>query len=310
MAHLHTIVGGKITTLRPMLEHYLALGVQSVTVNVHLASAGDPLLEEVRAITSSLGVSIGEIVEGALQDVNSDVHARSRMRYPEDWHIIADQDEFQLYPMPIVAVEKMCERHGYDHVCGAFLDRFASDGTMAPLNPHGSIWEQYPVAAFVTFPLLRGAARKVVLMRAHVPLMKGQHVALQGVGCPMSECCVQVHHFKWVEGIVDWLKSRAKITGNQAQVAVNEGARFIQYMTEHDGRIDLAEEKFLASGCRDTYGDYPHWPLVTRWLLLYDLSVSLMDCLKPGPAALTKRWRDVIGVNSQLTPLVTESSVV
>src|ERR1700722_15131455 len=116
VAHLNTLVGGKITTLRPMLEHYIGLGVDSVQVNVHLTSKNDPMIEQVRAITDSLGLSIGSVVVGSWQAIIAETYEQSRMRYPGDWHIVADQDEFQVYPSDLRTIKEGCTSQGFDYV--------------------------------------------------------------------------------------------------------------------------------------------------------------------------------------------------
>src|SRR5204862_535755 len=190
---LTTAVGGHVKVLPHMLRHYRALGIDSLFVHVNRADENDPVLAEVRALCEVTSVSTG----GDRQRGNGAVHRAVMARRPDDWFVIADEDELQLWPRPIADVLAECDARGYHFVEGTFIDRLAPDGLFAPVDPRADIWRQFPVAALVTAPLLGGYPRKIVAAKGFVELNDGQHAARNGRGCPLELCHVAVHHFKW-----------------------------------------------------------------------------------------------------------------
>jgi len=117
MIHLVTVVGGKIEALPHMLEHYRSLGIESFFVNLHLSSADDPAREQVEKITRSFGCGIASVTVGNWQLVLQELYLKPREQYPSDWFLLADQDEFQVYPAPLDDVMRACAR--YDTIADA-----------------------------------------------------------------------------------------------------------------------------------------------------------------------------------------------
>lgn len=283
MVHLHTLVGGRITTLRPMLEYYRSLGIESFLVNVHLSSPGDPLLDEVRTITNALGIGIASVTTGNWQDIIVPVYSKTRAAYPKDWHIIADQDEFHYYPCELSKLEKMCNRRGYDYVSGCWIDRIACDGSFPDVDLASPIGEQFPVGAFFSYVVGAADPRKVVFTRSSVPLCKGQHFALEGRNCPMEEAFVQVHHFKWVSGVVQSLEARAEALAKGGYSQHVESVRLLRYIQAKGGCIDLGDPALLAASSLE---GYPHWTLIETWLRAMADYWALGKAMIPGPYTL------------------------
>jgi hypothetical protein len=274
--HLTTAVGGYVKVLPHMLRHYRALGVDSFFVHVNLFDDHDPILDQVRAVCDVTSVSVG----GKLWRGNTDVHRAVMARHPDDWFILADQDELQIYPdggvrpsrphspgvspgdeseddragRPIDAggtpalheLFDECERRGYDSIEGTLIDRLAPGGVFAEIDPAREIWEQFPVSAIVTAALLGGEPRKIVAARGRVELTVGQHDTAGGRGCPLAECHVAVHHFKWTAGIVERLRERVRLLRERGMEFAEESERFLRYVEQHDEGIDLADPRFLA----------------------------------------------------------------
>lgn len=281
MIHLHTVVGERVTTLAPMLEHYRALGIESFHVNVHVANATSRLADEVEEITRRFGTSVASVTVGEWQSVIQAIYTRSRERYPRDWHILADQDELQVYPMPLLDLLELCCDRGYDYVTGCFLDRFAADGCLPELRHEVQLWRQFPVAAFFSYPAAGADPRKVTLAKGHVQIVKGQHHALNGTPCPIDEVFVQVHHFKWVAELLPALARRAlelKAGGHRHYV---ESLRLFRLFSEHGGKADLGDPRFLAA---EWDNGYRHWLLITSWFAILSKTAALNARLQAGPA--------------------------
>jgi hypothetical protein len=240
--HLTTAVGGYVKVLPHMLRHYRALGVDSFFVHVNLLDEDDPILDEVRAVCEVTSVSVG----GRLWRGNADVHRAVMARHPDDWFLVADQDELQEYPGALHEILESCERRGYDFIEGTLVDRLAPGGVFAEVDPRGDIWEQFPLTALVTAALLGGEPRKVVAAKGRVALHGGQHRAEGGRGCPVDECHVAVHHFKWTAGIVERLRARVALLRARGLPFAEESERFLRYVAEHGEAIDVRDPRFFA----------------------------------------------------------------
>ena len=291
MIHLHTLVGGRVTTLRPMLEHYRSIGVQSFLVNVHLTSTEDPLLDEVQAITNDFGVPIASVVYGNWQELIIQTYAKSRNLYPNDWHILADQDEFHTFPYALPELEDRCNKGGYHYVNGCWVDRIAADGGFPEVDPKRSMWEQFPVGTFFSYPVAAADPRKVVLTRSGVNLAKGQHFATNAKGCPVAEAFAQVHHFKWVAGIVPTLEARAEFLRAGGYTQHIESSRFLKHFKDNKGHINVSDPRILAAKCAQ---DYPHIPLIQKWLILLSDFLDVGKQLIPGPSNLASNPAEIV----------------
>lgn len=265
--HLVSVLGGYLKVVPHMLAHSRARGVDSFFLPLHIKSEDDPLREEAEALARDFGVGIHETFVGPWhEDLNREIYRGVRAKYPNDWFVLADLDELQVYPEAIEEVVKYCDRRGYDYVEGCFLDRIAADGSFPPVTG-GSIWEQYPLAGFVSYPLLKATPNKVVLTKGWVDIRPGQHSAADGTGCPDSEFYAQVHHFKWVGTIAERLARRAAMYESGEWQTVYDETRqqactFVEYYNAHGGRLDVNDESFYLAPSDDDYHSYKHWEAV------------------------------------------------
>ncbi len=186
--HLVTVVGGYVDVLLHMLAHYRGLGIESSFVHVHLNDPGDPVLEHVTQITREFGCGIASIAIGEwVHNTNRDLYKQTLQSMPDDWFLIADQDELQVYPRDLISILEHCDRRGYEYIEGCFLDRFARDGSFPAVVPNQSIWSQFPMAGLISAPVLHANPNKIVAAKGRVRLGPGQHFALSGHGCPSEE---------------------------------------------------------------------------------------------------------------------------
>jgi hypothetical protein len=260
--HLTTVAGAFVEVLPHMLKHYQAQGVESFLVNAHVSDANDPALDRIRQITNEFGCGIQSIACGPWrQEVNPSIYERSRATFPNDWFILSDQDELQLYPGDLRAILGQCDAKGYDYLEGGFIDRIASDGSFAPVLHNVDIWDQFPLGGYISTPILDANPNKIVAAKGHVKLAPGQHAALSGRGCPVEECYVEVHHFKWVAGIIERLEHRAAFYKEQNDPLWQESAKFLDYVRAHNGRMDLTAPLFHIAPCSPRH---PSWDIVRR----------------------------------------------
>jgi len=255
--HVITVVGGVGVNILPQtLRHYRALGVESFFVIIHLHAIDRPFVARVRAMAAACGVAIESIViDRDANRVQRLAKQRIMQARPDEWFLPIDADEFQTYPAGLMATLADCDRQGYDHVCGALVDRVSGDGTLAPLRPQDSVWTQYPLGGYVTYPLLGGDLRKVVALKGRVTMGVGNHVAYSSTGCPLSRHVVPVHHFKWVGTLLPYLRKRCEDYRRLNKPWWIESDRCVRYFERH-GRLDLADPRFLIAPCEP---DYAAW---------------------------------------------------
>lgn len=262
MIHLVTMVGGKIEALAHMLEHYRSIGIESFFVNLHLADEQDPAREQVEEIAHRFGCGIASVTVGHWQLVLQQLYLKPREQYPSDWFLLADQDEFQVYPAAIQDVIQDCGR--WDYIRGCFVDRIARDGRFPALLPEKPVWDQYPLGGMLTSQILRGDPRKVVAVRGPLTLKKGNHHAYEGTACPSRDYYIPVHHFKWTAGLEARLDERAKSLQQGGFQQWHESERFVEYCRLSGGRIYLDDPNLWIAECAP---DYPHWERLKKMVL-------------------------------------------
>ena len=260
--HLVTVVGGYVGVLPHMLAHYRALGVESVFVHVQASRADDPVIRQVEQITHHVGCGVASVTVGEwMHNTNRELYRATLQSKPHDWFLIADQDELQVYPQDLRSILEQCDRAGYDYIEGCFLDRFARNGSFPAPSQTSSIWDQYPLAGFVSAPVLGANPNKIVASKGCVRLVGGQHFALSGRGCPPEELYVPVHHFKWVSGILERLQARAEFRRQRGDRYWEESQKFVDYCRAHHGRLDIADPSFHLA---EALPAYSRWEEVKR----------------------------------------------
>lgn len=256
---LVTVVGDYAKPLPFMLSHYRKLGIESFIINVNLKTQDDPILSEVRRYTDDLGCSISSITIGKWSEaLNLRLYNQSRADHPNDWFVLADLDEFQCYPGDLLSILEECERHGYDYLEGCFIDRIAECGTFPELNYERPIADQFPLGCIFTNRILGGIPLKIVAAKGHVMVSPGNHSAMNGPGCPVDEYFVQVHHYKWMHGLIDRMKSRAD-NRDAGKEYSDQCRKFVEYYEANNGRINIADPEIWVSDCKS---GYKYWPQV------------------------------------------------
>jgi hypothetical protein len=186
MIHLVTVVGSRLDLLPQMLAHYRDLGISSLLVNIHVNEYGSTFTKDARSICEDNGATVVGMFAGAwFGEVNPFLYRHSQRQYLDDWFVLADVDEFQVYPRNLVEFFQEMDDRGYDYVQGCVLDRISRDGSFPPVVPSVSLWDQYPLVGLITPHILKAEFLKVVAARGYVRLAPGQHYALTGMGCPI-----------------------------------------------------------------------------------------------------------------------------
>ena len=72
----------------------------------------------------------------------TELYNEVKMTKPNDWWIVSDDDEIQIYPKPIEEMIDECEVKGWEFITGGFLDRIGEDGSF-PIVDEKLIYGKY-----------------------------------------------------------------------------------------------------------------------------------------------------------------------
>ena len=269
MPNLVTVVGENTHILPHMLKHYEDI-VDNIFVAVYRQHENDSILEEIE----ELGITPFMVFTEDKYNWNrvTEIYNSVKQTKPNDWWIVADDDELQIYPEPIEDIIDKCERGGYDFVTGGFLDRIGTNGTFPIVDRDTNLHKTFPLAGFFRYPMSGACPNKVTLMKGYQDITPGQHYAQFEDGTnswgdkhpkrmPIQECFTQVHHFKWDSTCIERIK---KVADNKQHYSFSDEYRVMyEGIKKSDWKIDINNLKFLVEELRESsyieYLDYPHW---------------------------------------------------
>lgn len=273
MPNLVTVVGENTHILPHMLKHYEDV-VDKAYVAVYRQSDDDGILEEIE----ELGIEPFMVFTEPKYNWNrvTEIYNTIKQTKPNDWWIVADDDELQVYPDDVGTIIKDCEKYGYDFVTGGFLDRIGIDGTFPEVTRDTNIHKAFPLAGFFRYPMSGACPNKVTLMKGYQDVTPGQHYALFQDGTnswgkehpkrmPVEEVFTQVHHFKWDSSCVERIK---KVADNKKEYSFSDEYMVMYNAIRNSGwKIDVNNLKYLVEDFREysyiDYMDYPHWDILT-----------------------------------------------
>ena len=269
MTRLVTVTGSRTNTLWHMLNHYRHI-VDEMYVVVY-EWEGTNILAEVGKILENFPTAKVVKVEKREKfnwEVVTQLYNEVKAMHPDDWWVVADDDEFHIYPMPLPFMIEDCEENGWDIVRGGFLDRIGTFGSFPEIQPYKNIFEQFPLAGFFRYPLSGACPNKICVMKGYVELTNGQHYAkvngevLWGpqtdnkLIAPIDTFSVQVHHFKWDSTCVERIKAVADVRKDYA--FSSEYLKMYQAIRRNNFEIDIANPEFNMEYIGQ--GSYSKWP--------------------------------------------------
>ena len=150
MPNLVTVVGRNTHILPHMLKHYEDK-VDEIFVVVYRQKDNDKILEEIE----ELGIKPFWVVSEPKYNWERVTHIYNTVKelYPEDWWIVSDDDELQVYPYDIDNIIKDCKRYKYDFVTGGFLDRIGPNGTFPKVTRETNLHKAFPYGGFFRYPM-------------------------------------------------------------------------------------------------------------------------------------------------------------
>jgi len=279
MPNLVTVVGENTHILPHMLKHYEDI-IDKAYVCVYRQSEDDGILNEIE----ELGIEPFMVFTEDKYNWNrvTEIYNTVKQTKPNDWWIVADDDELQVYPEDIDIIIKDCERYGYDFVTGGFLDRIGKDGIFPEVTRDTNIHRAFPMAGFFRYPMSKACPNKVTLMRGYQDVTPGQHYADFGNGktswgdshvkrMPINEVFVQVHHFKWDKTCVERIK---KVADNNKDYSFSDEYRIMYHAIRKSGwQININKPEYLVENLKNF--DYIDYNDYTKWSTLKDKIVTI-----------------------------------
>jgi hypothetical protein len=269
MPNLVTVVGENTHILPHMLKHYEDK-VDKVYVVVYRQSDRDDILEKVE----DLGITPYKVVTEPKYNWNkvTDLYNETKRTKPNDWWIVSDDDELQIYPEPIEDIIETCERNDYDFVTGGFLDRIGIDGTFPIVDRDTNLHKAFPLAGFFRYPMSGACPNKVTLMKGYQDVTPGQHYAQFKDGSnswgkshpkrmPIEEVFTQVHHFKWDSTCISRIK---KVANTNMMYAYSQEYKIMyDAIKATEDKIDIKNSEYLVEKLKESsyieYMDYSNW---------------------------------------------------
>lgn len=275
MIRLVTVIGHGINLLPHFIKHYQKY-VNEIQIVCYNSELHPNISDEVKNLI--LGYENVSVVKEVFHDnfdweMVTNLYNEVKLRYKNDWWVVADIDEFHLYPKDnLQRLILDCEFNGWDIVRGGFIDRIGDGGTFPKINENESIWKQFPVMGFFRYPMSYACPNKVCVMRGYVTVTNGQHYAAinehttwrwQGWNhpliAPLNTHSVQVHHFKWDKTSIDRIKKVADT--NKDYSYSDEYMRMYKELENSKFLIDLNNEEFMIeeSSGHDEFKRYRKW---------------------------------------------------
>jgi hypothetical protein len=149
MIRLLTVIGHGTNIIEHHIKHYSKY-VDEINYIVYTTDERPKLHEEVQDIIEGYdNVKIVKTQYDRIFDWKrvTQLYNFVKSKKPNDWWVIADIDEFHLYPEDSLnLLISDCNKNSWDIVRGGFIDRIGRGGDFVELKSDESIWEQYPNA--------------------------------------------------------------------------------------------------------------------------------------------------------------------
>ena len=276
--NLVTVCGHNTTMLYHMLRHYKPI-VKHFFVVIYGHHKDDPVIEEAKSICSELGIEPYKVVieEAFNWHRVTEIYNEVTSTKPEEWWIVADDDELQVYSKPIEEIIQECEENGWEFVRGGFLDRIGEGGNFPKIDNNSDLWTEMPNAGFFRYPLSKAEANKVTLLKGKHNVVSGQHFVDFGNGetswgtshplCyPTEKNFTQVHHFKWDYSVLERLKEVGNSTANKSFASEY---RLMLSAIEYLGwRLDLNEREYMFERVEEpNYERFRKWNTLTKKIM-------------------------------------------
>jgi hypothetical protein len=283
MIRLVTVIGHGVELLPHFLTHYKKY-VDEINIVTYNSDLYPNIDNEVKSITNSISdVKIVKTITHRVFDWEevTKLYNETTSKYADDWWVIADIDEFHLYPKDnLNDLLKDCDRNGWDVVRGGFIDRIGKNGTF-PKITNEFIFKQFPMMGFFRYPMSGACPNKICVKKGYVTITPGQHYAefnghttwgWQGWNhpliAPIDTHSVQVHHFKWDESCIERIKKVADI--NQPYAFSYEYKKMYNELQKSKFLIDIYKNEYMfeSSDGHAEFRRYRNWNKLIKKIIM------------------------------------------
>jgi tetratricopeptide (TPR) repeat protein len=236
-----SIRNGGVELLPHWLDHYTNLGVDEILLGIF-----DDLAGETRAEIEKCAArwKFRTFVQNWRAATEAETYCQRQTgcrragARPGTWILHTDLDELQQYPAALKETAAAAAAANINVIFGRFVDRVAADGSLPPIQPHPSLWEQFPVECNMTGGVLKSLPQKVMAARFRVLVRTGHHEApLEPINAtPIG----RVAHFKWHSGLLDRMRWGLR-QENASREWKADTRRFLEWLEKHGGRINLTD---------------------------------------------------------------------
>jgi len=273
MVRLLTVIGHGVNLLPHFIKHY-SNHVDEINIAIYKTDLYPTLEEDVNEIIKDNNkIKIIKVIQDRIFDWEkvTELYNEIKLTKPNDWWVIADIDEFHLYPEnSLNLLISDCDKNGWEIVRGGFIDRIGRGGEFSELINEVSIWEQFPNAGFFRYPMSKACPNKICLVKGYIEITNGQHYAKidghttwrwQGWNHPLinSKSTVQVHHFKWDSTSIERILKVSNI--NQEYAFSNEYLLMYNELKKTNFKLDLMNSDFMfeLGLVKPDYNCYNNW---------------------------------------------------
>ena len=278
---LITVTGHRTNTLRQMLSHYKDMVSEIHLVNYRTLDVNNKeSFDRVNEIAEEFGCIVHERESDAFNWI-SVTHFYNEIKnlYPNDWWIVADDDELHLYWDDVNSIIEDCENNGWEFVTGGFIDKIGEDGSFPFVDENTDLWEAFPISSFFRYPMSGACPNKVTLCKGRIEVTSGQHYAqIEGQSTwrwqgwnhplryPIQRGFTQVHHFKWDSTAGQRIRDVANI--NKEYSYSEEYRIMYRQLAKCRFKIDVANTDYMFEYCpTSNYENYENWKKLFKKIL-------------------------------------------
>jgi hypothetical protein len=278
---LITVTGHRTNTLRHQLNHYKDKVSDAFIVVYENADSPKNLTDEIKEITKEFGLGIHSVkIHRPFDWVEvTNQYNITKNLFPNDWWLVADDDELQVYWKDIEDIITECEENGWKYVSGGFVDRIGATGNFPEIERDSNLWKLFPVAGFFRYPMSGACPNKVTLCKGNIELTSGQHYIRENnkniygpAGWnhpwryPIRQNFVQVHHFKWDNTVLERLIDVVKVEKDYSYS--HEYRRMYEMIAKSNFKIDINNKNFFCQFSPEpNYENYKFWKKLTNIIL-------------------------------------------
>ena len=268
MIRVLSVIGHGVNLIPHFIDHYSKY-VDEIQFVVYQSPIHPTLINDVKeAIKDHEHVKIVKTIENTEFDWSkvTALYNLMKSKKPNDWWVIADIDEFHLYPNDDLKILiTNCDKYGWDLVRGGFIDRIGPGGTFSTLEPNTNIFNQFPNAGFFRYPMSKACPNKICVMKGYIELTDGQHYAKidgyttwkwQGWNHPLinPHSYIQVHHFKWDSSSIERIKAVADVKRSYSYS--DEYKLMYDRIRKSKFKIDLTNSDYMFETCTKSQFEY------------------------------------------------------